>query len=185
MSAADPVDTTAVILRALRQLPKTKAPLTVLIDGRSGAGKTVTAKRLRQLLGAQLVHLDDAYPGWTGLASATKAVAETILSTQKGHAGYRQWDWFENAYGPWREVNPHADLIVEGSGALSDATIAAARKRSGHRVLTVVLEAPEGPRRSRVHSRDGDPSSWWEMWALQENTHFAEQPEADLRIVTC
>ncbi|MGV0408066.1 hypothetical protein ACUY3S_00915 [Corynebacterium resistens] len=185
MFVNDPVETTTLILRAVQQLPKGKTPLTVLIDGRSGSGKTVTAHRLQHLLNAQLVHLDDAYPGWAGLASATKAVSTTILSTEREQAGYRQWDWGKNDYGPWRKVDPRKNLIVEGAGALSTETIAAARRRSGQRVLTVILEAPEGRRRARVQCRDGDPTAWWEMWAAQENAHFAEQPDSDLRIVTC
>ncbi|MEO8095730.1 MAG: hypothetical protein ABI632_12485, partial [Pseudolysinimonas sp.] len=40
----------------------------VLIDGRSGAGKTTLARELAPLVGAQLVSLDDVYPGWDGLA---------------------------------------------------------------------------------------------------------------------
>ncbi|WP_426721399.1 hypothetical protein [Corynebacterium auriscanis] len=185
MIATDPVEVTTIILRAVRQLPRGKAPLTVLIDGRSGAGKTCIAQRLKGLVKAQLVHLDDAYPGWAGLASASKAVSTTILSNQKSQAGYQKWDWFNSAYGPWQPVDPHANLIVEGAGALTPETVEAARQRSGERVLTVVLEAPEKTRRIRVRNRDGNPEAWWQMWAAQENEHFARLPEPDLHIVTC
>lgn len=174
-----------LLYQRINCLPKESLPLTVLIDGRSGAGKTDAAECLQKLLRCQLVHLDDVYPGWAGLASATKEVGTTILSTDKDRAGYRQWDWYAGAYGPWREVDSVADLIVEGVGALGTESIAAACRRSGKRVLTVVLEAPESKRKSRVRDRDGDPREWWGMWAAQENTHFDRQPEPDLRIVTC
>ena len=51
----------------------------VLIDGRSGAGKTTLARELAPLLGAQLVSLDDLYPGWGGLEAGSAAVHETVL----------------------------------------------------------------------------------------------------------
>ncbi len=47
----------------------------VLIDGRSGAGKTTLARDLAPMLGAQLVSLDDIYPGWAGLEAGSAAVA--------------------------------------------------------------------------------------------------------------
>lgn len=174
-----------LLYQRINRLPMEPLPVTVLIDGRSGAGKTDAAECLQKLLRCQLVHLDDVYPGWAGLASATNQVSASILSTDKDRAGYRQWDWFAGAYGPWREIDSTADLIVEGAGALSTETIAAASQRSGKRVLTVVLEAPESKRKIRVRDRDGDPREWWGMWAAQENTHFGRQPEPDLRIVTC
>ena len=175
----------ALLYRHVQRLPLGASPVTVLIDGRSGAGKTEAAESLHKLLQCQLVHLDDVYPGWAGLASATKAVSTNILSTAKQRAGYRQWDWHADAYGPWRNLNPREDLIVEGAGTVSAETVAAARQRSGRRVLTAVLEAPEEKRKTRVRHRDGDPNEWWGMWAAQENTHFARQPEPDLCIVTC
>ncbi|WP_425278962.1 hypothetical protein [Corynebacterium bovis] len=55
-------------------------PVTVLVDGRSGAGKTTLSGRIR---GAVVVHLDDLYPGWAGLAAAMSPAAP----------GYRRWVW--------------------------------------------------------------------------------------------
>jgi uridine kinase len=40
------------------------------LDGRSGSGKTWLADRLARPLDAPVIHLDDLYPGWDGLAQA-------------------------------------------------------------------------------------------------------------------
>lgn len=61
----------------------------VLIDGRSGSGKTTLTERLvaRQRLdgvGVQVMHVEDLYPGWDGLAAGSESVA-TALDT----GGYR------------------------------------------------------------------------------------------------
>ena len=62
----------------------------MLIDGRSGTGKTTLGEALATELGAQLVHLDDVYPGWDGLSAAASAVVEDVLGAP---SGYRRWDW--------------------------------------------------------------------------------------------
>lgn len=62
----------------------------VLVDGRSGTGKTTLGDQLARLLGAQVVHLDDVYPGWDGLRAAADAVVRDVLGAP---SGYRRWDW--------------------------------------------------------------------------------------------
>ena len=74
----------------------------MLIDGRSGAGKTTLARDLAPLLGAQLVSLDDVYPGWT------------------------RWDWESGEAAEWHPVDPACPIVVEGCGALSRASRAMA-----------------------------------------------------------
>ena len=56
----------------------------VLVDGRSGAGKSSLADDLRDLLDATgrtvaLVRMDDVYPGWTGLAAAASEVSTRLV----------------------------------------------------------------------------------------------------------
>ena len=42
----------------------------LLIDGRSGSGKTTLARRFGRVGGWPIVHLEDVYPGWGGLAGS-------------------------------------------------------------------------------------------------------------------
>ncbi|MEL4175313.1 hypothetical protein MTQ24_00860 [Corynebacterium bovis] len=154
-------------------------PVTVLVDGRSGAGKTTLSGRIR---GAVVVHLDDLYPGWAGLAAAGDIVAAHVLDPVA--PGYRRWDWSAGRPGEWVALDPGADLVVEGCGAVTGATLTAARRRSGDRVLTVDVTGPEGLRRRRALDRDPGFAAFWDLWALQELQHRRTMPEPDLRL-TC
>ncbi|MEL4210807.1 hypothetical protein MTQ20_01230, partial [Corynebacterium bovis] len=73
---------------------------------------------------------------------------------------------------------------VEGCGAVTGATLTAARRRSGDRVLTVDVTGPEGLRRRRALDRDPGFAAFWDLWALQELQHRRTMPEPDLRL-TC
>src|SRR5699024_4108947 len=42
----------------------------VLVDGTSGAGKTTAARDLAAGTGARVLHMDDLYAGWEGMAHA-------------------------------------------------------------------------------------------------------------------
>ena len=54
---------------------------TILIDGRSGAGKTTFAGLVGEATGFHVIHLDEFYPGWGGLiaVSYTHLTLPTIL----------------------------------------------------------------------------------------------------------
>lgn len=143
---------------------------TVLIDGRSGAGKTTLSERLAAELGWPVVHVEDFYPGWGGLWEARGMVATDVF----GRGGYRRWDWLRDQQGEWVEV-PAGPLIVEGVGAISEASIRVAPKP-----FTVLLEAPASLRKARALARDPYYAPWWEMWAAQEIRHFRELPPVDV-----
>ena len=144
----------------------------VLIDGGSGSGKTTLAGELlaefqaRGFGGAQLVSLDDAYPGWGGLAAASQAVHRDMLRTE--HPGYESWDWAADAPGPWRDIDGSAPLIIEGCGSLS-------RESAPLATTSVWIELDEAHRKPRALSRPGDVGvfeEFWEMWAAQEREHW-------------
>lgn len=147
----------------------TYRPMTVLIDGPSGAGKTTAALRLGERLGWQVLHLDDFYPGWGGLAKGSAMVAHDVLRLES--PGYRRWDWYADGPGEWVPLDPAASLIVEGVGALSRENLQAAQRRGG--VLGVVLDAPVDKRKDRALNRDPGYRPWWDMWASQERVHFS------------
>lgn len=144
----------------------------ILIDGRSGSGKTTLGNALAPLVaGAQLVGLDDLYPGWHGLEAATLAVADTVL--RPVDPGYRRWDWQLSRPADWRRLDPARPLVVEGAGSLSRASAPLA-------TLRVWVELDAGERRERVRARsDADAyAPWWDVWARQEDEHIRrESPE--------
>lgn len=87
------------------------APYTLLIDGPSGAGKTTLALQIGEALGIPVVHLDDFYPGWGGLAEGARMVAEDVLDLER--PGYWRWDWERGCRGEWVALPPGGDVIVE------------------------------------------------------------------------
>lgn len=179
----------------------------LLIDGRSGAGKTSLARRIAELVGgdpatgddalvgltgfagAQLLHLEDLYPGWSGLAEGSRAAARTM---REGSAP--RYDWEAGAHIGRIVLDPRRTLIVEGCGAVTRETLAAARAwaaraadtpRASPRadapvVRSVWVACSEPLRRARALRRDGEMfAPHWDAWAAQEAAHIAaEQPRA-------
>ncbi|GAA4670265.1 AAA family ATPase [Frondihabitans cladoniiphilus] len=146
----------------------------VLLDGRSGSGKTTLGAALASALDAELVGLDDVYPGWDGLAAASLTVSSSILRAES--PGYRRWDWDHSRQTDWRAVDARAPLVVEGAGALTPASARLATLR-----LWIELDAPA--RHTRVLGRgDGDSygaTDLWDRWAAQEDEHLRlHRPDA-------
>ncbi|WP_448851231.1 hypothetical protein [Corynebacterium sp. 335C] len=148
----------------------------VLVDGRSGAGKTTLARRWSAALGWPVVHLEDVYPGWGGLAAAADAVATRLLDPAT--ASYRRWDWY--AMAPAEEVPVPLDrsLVIEGCGALTADNLAAAGRLGDVAGVWVELGADE--RRARAMARDEHFAGHWDMWAAQEAEHIARHSPRDL-----
>ncbi|TBN57156.1 ATP-binding protein [Glaciihabitans arcticus] len=129
----------------------------LLIDGRSGSGKTELATALRDLTGAQLVRMDALYPGWGGLEAGSRAVTSMLTDGR-----WREWDWASSRPGDWREVDLSQPLIVEGCGALSRAN----RELADHGVWVTLDDAT---RKRRALERDGELyAPHWDRWAAQE-----------------
>jgi cytidylate kinase len=146
----------------------------VLVDGRSGAGKTYFATGLARDMGATLVSIDDAYPGWHGLDAGSFAIyRDVILPFSRGEEGeYQCWDWEASRYYRSVRVPSSMPLVIEGCGALRREAIACASE-------TIWLEAPEDVRLARALARDGEAYAIaWKLWALQEERFIAlHQPD--------
>ena len=163
---------------ARRALARVGAPVpaVMLLDGRSGSGKTVLAEALSALLQGTILHLDDLYPGWDGLGAGSRAVAEAM------HTGtYRRFDWGTMQPAEDVSLDRRRPLIVEGCGALTSRNLLAAGEwAAGARVHSIWMECPDMVRQARALTRDGDMfRPHWDAWAAQEEAHLAaERPLA-------
>lgn len=158
-----------------------------IIDGRSGSGKTSFAARLAAENGAQVLHLEDLYPGWGGLAVGSLAVADVLDRRE-----YRRYDWHLGAFDEARiALDPSRRLIIEGCGSLTKRNLDASRRwleraelpetgaagaaaGGAASVRSIWLECPEPVRRERALARDGDTfAPHWQRWAEHEDAHLA------------
>lgn len=161
------------------------------VDGPSGSGKTTLAAALTGALSAALpgadrvavVHMDDLYPGWDGLADAAPLLSEQVLEplAHGRPAAFRRWDWDAGRWAGSVAV-PTADvLVVEGVGC-------GARACAPRLSALVWVEAPAEERVRRGLARDGEAyRPHWERWAAQERAHFAAQgtrERADVVVTT-
>lgn len=187
MPVPDPLDerlteATERILLAVQGLSASNP--VVLIDGRSGAGKTSLAARLTRSwplrTPVQLLALDSLYPGWAGLAEGAQIARERVLVPHgRGLIGvWRRWDWERSEEAEAHAVDPALGLIVEGCGVLTAQSQPLAD-------VTVWVDGPASSRRRRAMARDGDGfRDHWDMWAAQEQQHIdRENPEARADIV--
>jgi uridine kinase len=141
----------------------------VLVDGRSGAGKTEYATVLAGRLNATLVSLDDIYPGWDGLEAGSASVPAIITDRR-----YRSWDWAEDRQGPIHDLPAEGSLVVEGVGAISRASRPLADR-------SIWIDLDEPTRKARALARDGlmfEPH--WDRWAAQEDRLLAREHSREL-----
>lgn len=146
----------------------------VLIDGRSGSGKTSLAARLAPALRADIVHMDDLYPGWDGLEIGSRtAAADIVRALAEGRAAsWRRWDWYAGAYAEEHVREPGGVLIIEGCGSLS-------REAARFASVRIWMEVDARTRYERARLRDGD-DSWWEIWARHEDAFYAREASSTL-----
>ena len=132
----------------------------VTIDGYSGSGKSTLAAALAPLLpGWQVLHLDDWYPGWDGLAEGAHIARRIAADLREGRASsYEAWDWENGTTGATIRV-PLAPTIIEGCGAIeAEADLA-----------IWIADPGEDERRSRALARDGQTyAPHWRRWAEQD-----------------
>lgn len=136
-----------------------------LIDGRSGAGKTYLA---RDFPDAQVVHLDDVYPGWDGLDAGSDAVPGILTDYR-----WQEWDWTTSAFGKWHELDPARPIVIEGVGAISRRSVPLADR-------AIWLELDPVARKRRALERQPDFAEHWDDWAAQEDAFIARENPAAL-----
>ena len=162
--------------------PRCGATRLVCIDGPSGSGKTTLATRLATALGDQpVLHMDDIYPGWDGLAAAVPLLHEQVVRPLAAGrpARYRRFDWHRGEFAESHDLGMADLLVIEGAGC--GAQVIADRA-----VLLVWVDAPRDERFRRGIARDGETyRPHWERWARQEAAHFAAEAtvrRADIRV---
>jgi Cytidylate kinase len=147
----------------------------VCVDGPSGSGKSTLGRRLAAaladsaLVDSPLVHMDDLFPGWDGLAEAVPLLYEQVVAPLVAGqpARYRRYDWDRGEFAETRDLGRPALLVVEGVAAGS-------RPVAAHASLLVWVEAARAERFRRGIERDGETyRPHWERWARQEAAHFA------------
>lgn len=185
---ADPADAVAALLAAARRRgPRAGTTTVVAIDGPSGAGKTTLAGRVvagigdvaphgevvtrSEGLGPALIHMDDLYPGWDGLAESVSLLVEWVLRplAEGRAAAYRRYDWASGGYAEEHPVPSGGWLVVEGAGCGS-------RAAAPYLSALAWVDAPRGLRLRRGLDRDGETyRPHWDRWARQEEALFAAE----------
>ena len=173
--------------------PRCGTTRVVLIDGQAGAGKSTLANRLAVALGGaasggagtflpdaplagsapvQIVHGDDIYEGWGGLATLDAVLLGGILEplAAGSDGAFRMWDWVEDRRSHAIAVPRRRYLIIEGVGV----ALPRARELA---VLTVFVEARWEERLARGVQRDheayDDVVPRWQAFERDEQAHHA------------
>ncbi|MBK8448218.1 MAG: hypothetical protein IPL41_16445 [Micropruina sp.] len=172
-----------VLALAAAAEPRCGATVVIGVDGPSGSGKTTLAAAVATNLAAPVVHMDDLFPGWDGLAQAAALVTEQVLRPiAAGRPGrYRRWDWDCSRWAEAVRVPLLPVLVIEGCGSTVHPAAAFIAVR-------IWVEADAALRMARGIERDGESfRPHWERWAAQERALFAAdgtRERADLIVRT-
>ena len=172
---ADPAHVAVVVATARAATPLAGHTVVVGVDGRSGSGKTVLATAVADALECPVVHLDDVFPGWDGLAAGVALATQHVLVplARGTRAAYPTWDWGRDRPGPIRRVEPSTYLVLEGCGALVPPAVLYAAVR-------IWVDAPDALRRERALARDGEVyAPHWDRWAAQEDAAYSMSDPRD------
>ena len=186
------LSTAQALVPRLLDLRQSKPTAVVLIDGRAGSGKSTFARLLQDQVfqetkqSPKVVHMDDLYSGWEGLAQGSLYLVENILTPIKlaGKAHWQRWDWANDKRGGpdpgngWREFDGENMLIVEGCGSVTAKSAELAD-------FTIWIEADRKNRKERFAARDrGTFSNFWANWSAQEDEFFQEHCSEHLCQIT-
>lgn len=167
----------ATILAAARAgEPRCGTTTVIAVDGPAGSGKTTLAAQLAPRMAAQVVHMDDLYEGWDGLAASGDLLREEILlPLQQGRpGGYRRYDWYQERRAETHHVHSGGVVVVEGVGSV--------RRQTREFYTTIVwVHAPDRLRLQRSLDRDGpEAEAPLRRWMVQEREIFTATGTAAL-----
>lgn len=172
-SSWETLDDVELAARIRGQLPEQGQAL-ILVDGRSGAGKSTFAGRLVRLLDGALVHTDDISWHHDAIDWAHLLVDEVITPWRRGEAvSYQPPGWVSQGRPGAVEVLPRPLLVVEGVGA-GRAELAAGAD------LVVWVQSDRDTARRRGLTRDvelgrspEEAEAFWDEWMLAEEPFLA------------
>jgi hypothetical protein len=169
------VSNAAEVLDLARSRPPTLGPgRLICVDGPAGSGKTTLAAEISALSGAPVVHMDDLFEGWGGLARVSDQLDALLpLLAENVPGSYRRWDWPGHRWAETVVVPPAPLLVLEGVGSAPLA----------HAALVTVLawvEVPYDLRMARGLERGGvGVAENWRQWAVDEQVVFARERTRD------
>ncbi|WP_296664825.1 hypothetical protein [Demequina sp.] len=157
-------------------IPRLGGTRLLLVDGPAGSGKTTLADAIAGALGVdsraecpvQVLHGDDMYEGWSGLATLDGVLIDGVLDPlSRGESGtFRRWDWHLGRRAEKIVVPPRPFLVVEGVGVAS-------RRARAHASMLIYVDAPWETRIARGIARDGEAMrEEWERWQVSEAAHL-------------
>lgn len=164
------------MLRQARSRPATLGDgRLVCVDGPAGSGKTSLGRAVVSAAGsgARLVHMDDLYEGWSGLATVGDPLGSLLRPLAAGSPGtYRRYDWHVAAFAETVTVPPSSLLVVEGVGS-------GLRAYADLCTVLVWVTAPWDLRLARGIERDGEHlREHWLRWRHDEEELFAREGTA-------
>lgn len=168
------VDDVELAVRVRALLPAENLAL-VLVDGRSGSGKSTFAERLARILDGAVVHSDDIAWHHDPIDWAEVLVDGVIAPWRRGEAVcFRPPGWVENGRPGVIEVPPQRTLIIEGVGAGRSGLAARAE-------LVVWIQSDRDEARRRGLQRDvelgrtpKEAEVFWDEWMRSEEPFLAE-----------
>jgi uridine kinase len=171
-----PDATAAIVAFTWARPPTLGSGRLVCVDGPAGSGKTTLGAALLRGSAARacLVHMDDVFEGWTGLAAAMDTVASSVVGPLRtGRPGrYHRYDWHRMRFAEERVVPPCDLLVVEGVGS-------GGRLHDGYDdaiTCLVWVDAPSDVRLERGLLRDGvEQRDQWLAWQQQEAAMFERE----------
>ena len=174
-----------VLQHALSRPPTLGRGRLVCLDGPAGSGKTTLAAAIADRAAGRVVHvvhMDDLYPGWRGLAEVLDLVSRLLDPLASGGTGhFRRYDWETDTLAEWHQVRPGGLLVLEGVGS-------GCRRWASLTTTLAWVVAPRETRRRRGLDRDGaDHADLWRRWAVEEDALFAREKtrsRADIRVRT-
>lgn len=166
-------DAAALLARVLAGPARLGSTRLICVDGPAGSGKTTLAAQIAleavaRSVATSVVHMDDVYDGWDGLAAGVSNIGRWLLvALRSGEpGGYHRFDWAAERYAEWHVVAPGGLLVLEGVGS-------AARQVDGVASLRVWVELQLAERTARWRSRDhGAADPFIAAWQTQEQEHF-------------